>query len=102
MVTLMLASKDDSQSQSGYVICLNDRAVSRKSSKQEMVTDTTMEVEHIVASEAIWIRNFVSELGVVPSCSSPMTSIVTIMVLLHKQRSLGRTKNPSIYCGAIT
>jgi len=50
--TSFQTDKDDNQSQSGYVICLNDRAVSRKSSKQEMVTDTTMEVEHIVASEA--------------------------------------------------
>ena len=35
-----------------------------------------MEAEYIVASEAakeaIWIRKFVSELGVVPSCSSPI------------------------------
>jgi hypothetical protein len=35
-----------------------------------------MEVEYIAASEAtkeiVWIRNFVSELGVVPSVSSPM------------------------------
>jgi hypothetical protein len=35
-----------------------------------------METEYIVASEttkeAIWIRNFISELGVVPSASSPM------------------------------
>jgi hypothetical protein len=31
-----------------------------------------MEVEYIAASEAVWIRNFVSELGVVPSASSHM------------------------------
>jgi hypothetical protein len=35
-----------------------------------------MEAEYIVASEAtkeaVWIRNFVSELGVVPSYSSPI------------------------------
>jgi hypothetical protein len=35
-----------------------------------------MEVEYIAASEtakeAVWIRNFVSELGVVPSVSSHM------------------------------
>jgi hypothetical protein len=31
-----------------------------------------MEAEYIAASEAAWIRNFVSELGVVPSVSSPM------------------------------
>jgi hypothetical protein len=33
-------------------------------------------VEYIAASkaakEAVWIRNFVSELGVIPSASSPM------------------------------
>ena len=98
--------KDDSQSQSGYVINLNGGVVSWKSSKHETVADSTMEAGYIAASEAtkeaIWITKFISELGVVPSCSSPMTSIVTIMVLLHKQRSLGHTKNPSIYCGAIT
>jgi hypothetical protein len=35
-----------------------------------------MEIEYIVASkvakEAVWIRNFISELGVVSSASSPM------------------------------
>src|SRR5579883_2147695 len=68
--------KDDSKSQSGYVICLNGGAVSWKSSKQETVADSTTEAEYIAASEAakeaIWIRKFVSELGVVPSCSGPI------------------------------
>ena len=80
MVTLMLASfqtdKDDSQSWSGYVVCLNGGAVSWKSSKQDTVVDSTMEAEYIAASEAtkeaIWIRKFISEFGVVPSCSSPI------------------------------
>jgi hypothetical protein len=31
-----------------------------------------MEAEYIAASEAVWIRNFVSKLGVVPSASSHM------------------------------
>jgi hypothetical protein len=35
-----------------------------------------MEAKYIVASEAtkevVWIRNFISKLGVVPSASSPM------------------------------
>jgi S-adenosylmethionine:tRNA-ribosyltransferase-isomerase (queuine synthetase) len=59
--------KDDCQSQS--VILLNIGAVSWRSSKQETVADSTTEAEYIVASkaakEAIWIRKFVSELGVV-------------------------------------
>ena len=41
-----------------------------------MVADSTTEAEYIVASEGakedVWIRKFVSELGVVPSCSSPI------------------------------
>ena len=64
--------QDDSKSQSGYVFCLNGGAVSWKSSKQETVADSITEAEYIVASEAIWIRKFISELGVVPSCSSPI------------------------------
>ncbi|KAK2630885.1 hypothetical protein QOZ80_UnG0720430 [Eleusine coracana subsp. coracana] len=68
--------KDDSRSQSGYVFCLNGGAVSWKSSKQDTVADSTTEAEYLAASEAakeaVWIRKFVSELGVVPSASSPM------------------------------
>jgi hypothetical protein len=58
------------------VLCLNGEAVSWKSSKQDIVADSTMEAEYIAASEAIketvWIKKFVSELGVVPSASSPI------------------------------
>ena len=68
--------KDDSRSQSGFVFCLNGGAVSWKSSKQETVVDSMIEAEYIAASEAakeaIWIRKFVSELGVIPSASSPV------------------------------
>jgi hypothetical protein len=58
------------------VFGLNGGAVSWKSSKQETVADSTTEPKYIAASEAakeaVWIRKFVSELGVVPSASSPM------------------------------
>jgi hypothetical protein len=67
---------DDSKSQSGFVFYLNGGAVSWKSSKQDTVADSTMEAEHIAASEpvkeVVWIRNFVFELVVVPSLSNPM------------------------------
>jgi hypothetical protein len=57
--------KDDSASQSGLVFCLNGGAVSWKSSKQDMVADSTTEAEYVAASEAakeaVWIRKFVSE-----------------------------------------
>jgi hypothetical protein len=67
---------DDSKSQSGFVFCLNGGAVNWKSSKHDIVADSMIEAKYIAAfeaaKEAIWIRNFVSELGVVPSPSSPM------------------------------
>jgi len=68
--------KDDSRSQAGFVFCLNGGAVSWKSSKQDTVADSATEVEYIATSkaakEAVWIRKFVSELGVVPSASCPL------------------------------
>jgi hypothetical protein len=67
---------NDSKSQSGFVFYLNGGVVSWKSSKQDTIADSTMEAEYIATSEAakevVWIRNFVSELGVVPSASSRM------------------------------
>ncbi|KAK8697827.1 hypothetical protein V6N13_113962 [Hibiscus sabdariffa] len=65
--------KDDSRSQSGFVLYLNGAVVSWKSSKQDIVDDSTTEAEYIAASEAakeaVWIKKFISELGVVPSIS---------------------------------
>ena len=50
--------------------------MSWKSSKQETVADSATKAEYIAASEAakevVWIRKFISELGVVPSCPSPI------------------------------
>ena len=50
--------------------------MSWKSSKQNTVADSTTEAEYIVASdaakEAVWIRKFISELGVVPSIINPV------------------------------
>jgi hypothetical protein len=68
--------QDDLKSQSGYVFTVNSGAVSWKSSKQDTVAASTTEAEYIAASEAakegVWIRKFLSELGVFSSVSSPL------------------------------
>ena len=68
--------RDNSASQSGFVFCLNGGAVSWKSSKQAIVADSTMEAEYIAAceaaKEAVWIRNFITGLGMVPSVADPI------------------------------
>ena len=68
--------RDDSKSQSGYVFILNGGATSWKSSKQETTADSTTESEYIATSkaakEAVWIKKFITELGVVPSIVHPI------------------------------
>ena len=67
---------DDSKSQTGYVFLLNGRAVSWCSSKQSIMAGSTCEAEYIAASEAanegVWMKEFISDLGVIPSASGPM------------------------------
>ncbi|KAK8597289.1 hypothetical protein V6N12_065760 [Hibiscus sabdariffa] len=74
--TSFQTDKDDSRSQSGFVFCLNRGVVSWKSSKQDTVADSTTEAEYVAASEAtkeaVRIKKFVTELGVVPSISDAM------------------------------
>jgi len=69
--------RDDSKSQSGFVFTLNGAAVSWKSSKQSVVADSTTESEYYAASEAakeaIWMRQFLQGLSVVPSSNDPIT-----------------------------
>src|SRR3954469_8958973 len=67
---------DDFRSQYGYVFIMNGGAMSWKSSKQEMLADSTTEAEYLAASEAskegVWIRDFISLLGVVPDSANPL------------------------------
>ncbi|KAK1601100.1 hypothetical protein QYE76_018952 [Lolium multiflorum] len=67
---------DDSKSQSGYMFILNGAAVSWASSKQCTVAKSSTESEYIAASEAsseaVWMKRFIVELGVVPSALDPL------------------------------
>ena len=55
---------------------MNGGAVSWSSSKQSVVAGSTCEAEYIAASEAanegVWMKEFISDLGVIPSASGPM------------------------------
>ncbi|GKC00327.1 hypothetical protein Tco_0986463, partial [Tanacetum coccineum] len=71
-----LMDADDLRSQTGYVFILNGGAVDWKSTKQSIFTTSSTDVEYIAAfdasKEAVWIRKFFSELGVVPTIEEPI------------------------------
>ncbi|KAL0445487.1 UNVERIFIED_CONTAM: Retrovirus-related Pol polyprotein from transposon TNT 1-94 [Sesamum latifolium] len=62
---------DDAKSQLSFAFKLNGGVIAWKSSNQDTTQDSTTEAEYIAASEAakeaIWIKNYIQELGVVPS-----------------------------------
>ncbi|GJZ97954.1 retrotransposon protein, putative, ty1-copia subclass [Tanacetum coccineum] len=63
--------KDDTKSQTGYVFVVNGGAVDWKSKKQTTIAMSATQAEYMAASEAameaVWIRKFVGDLGVMPS-----------------------------------
>ena len=56
---------------------MNGAAVSWRSAKQSVVARSSTESEYMAASEAsqeaIWMKEFITELGVVPSALDPMS-----------------------------
>jgi hypothetical protein len=68
--------KDDTKSQTGYVFVINGGAVDWKSKKQTTIAMSVTEAEYIAASEAameaVWIRKFISGLGIMPSIELPI------------------------------
>ncbi|GJR13998.1 retrotransposon protein, putative, ty1-copia subclass [Tanacetum coccineum] len=84
--------KDDSKSQSGWVFLLNGGAETWKSSKQDTVADSTCESEYIAAceasKEAIWMKNFIGDLGVVPTVQDP------IEIFYDNESPVALTKEP--------
>ncbi|GJY07194.1 hypothetical protein Tco_0374248 [Tanacetum coccineum] len=60
----------------GYVFVLNGGAVDWKSAKQSIFATSSAEAEYIAAfdasKEAMWVRKFISGLGVVPTIENPI------------------------------
>ncbi|KAL0307499.1 UNVERIFIED_CONTAM: Retrovirus-related Pol polyprotein from transposon TNT 1-94 [Sesamum angustifolium] len=83
---------DDAKSQSGFVFKLNGGVVAWKSSKQDTTVDSTMEAEYIAASEAakeaVWMKNYIQELGVVPSIVEP------VIIFCDNNRAIAQAKEP--------
>ncbi|GJX42397.1 retrotransposon protein, putative, ty1-copia subclass [Tanacetum coccineum] len=71
-----LTNVDDSKSQTGYVFVLIGGDVNWESTKQSILATSSIEAEYIAASDdskkAVWIRKFISRLGVVPINEVPM------------------------------
>ena len=60
----------------GYVFTLGGAVVSWRTIKQSCIVDSTMEAEYVVAlevaKEAVWLRKFLMELGVIVKAIDPM------------------------------
>ena len=63
------SDRDSRKSTSGYVFTLGGGAISWRSVKKSCITDFTMEAKYVAtceaAKEAIWLKKFLSNLGVV-------------------------------------
>nr|GEW21324.1 hypothetical protein [Tanacetum cinerariifolium] len=76
-----------------YLRNTKDRgAMTWKSSKQDKVADSTCESEYIAACEAskevIWMKNFIGDLGVVPTVQDP------IEIFYDNESAVAFTKEP--------
>nr|GEV01711.1 hypothetical protein [Tanacetum cinerariifolium] len=72
-----LTDTDDLKSQTGYVFIRNGGAVDWKSAKQRIFATSSAEAEYIAAfdasKEAVWVRKFISGLGIVPTIEEPIS-----------------------------
>ncbi|GKB78771.1 hypothetical protein Tco_0945666 [Tanacetum coccineum] len=64
------------KAQTGYVFVLNGGVVDWKSTKQSIFATSSINADYIAAfdasKEAVWIRKFISGLGVVPTIEEPI------------------------------
>jgi len=71
------SDRDSRKSTPGSVFTLGGGAIVWRSVKQKCIADSTMEAEYVAASEeakeAVWLRNFLLDLDVVPSLQKTIT-----------------------------
>ena len=80
---------------SEFIFTLNGGAVCWKSSKQHTVADSVCETEYIAASDAakvaVWLRKFITELGVAPSLVGP------VLLYCDNSGAIAQTKEPKAH-----
>ena len=90
---------DFRKSTSGYVFTLGGGAISWRSVKQSCIADSTMEAEYVAAceaaKEAVWLKKFLSDLGVVRMEQVPITLFATIVEWLHNPKIQGIIRKES-------
>ncbi|GJZ40700.1 hypothetical protein Tco_0587586 [Tanacetum coccineum] len=93
-----LTDADDMKSQTGYVFVLYRGDVDWKRTKQSIFATSSTDVEYIAAfdasKEAVWIRKFISGLGVVPTIEEP------INMYCDNTRAIGIAKDHGVTKGA--
>ncbi|XP_070010731.1 secreted RxLR effector protein 161-like [Nicotiana tabacum] len=89
------SDKDSRKYTSGYVFTSGGGAISWRSIKQSCVADSTIKAEYVVASEAakeaVWLRNFLKELNVMPSVQAP------IVIYCDNSGAVANSKEPRIH-----
>ena len=74
---------DSRKSTFGYLFLLGEGTISWKSAKQSVIALSTMKAEFVACYEAtihaLWLRNFISGLGVIDTITKPLKIIVIIM-----------------------
>jgi hypothetical protein len=86
------SDRDSKKSTSGYVFTLGGGAISWRSIKQSCIADSTMEAEYVAAceaaKEAVWLKKFLSDLGVMRIEQVPIT------LFCHNSGVVAQSKEP--------
>nr|GEW13246.1 hypothetical protein [Tanacetum cinerariifolium] len=95
MMYAMMSTRPDVSFALSMIILLNGGAVTWKSSKQDTVADSTCESKYIVAckdsKEAIWMKNFIGDLGFIPTVQDP------IEIFCDNKSAVTLTKEPNAH-----
>ncbi|GJY99144.1 hypothetical protein Tco_0516574 [Tanacetum coccineum] len=89
----------------GYVFVLNGGVVDWKSAKQSIFATSSAEAEYIAAydasKEAVWVRKFISGLGVVPTIEEPINMYCDNTRAITIANESGITKGARHFCAKV-